>query len=278
VDRLPDGWLGENHALELGADRARGAWVLFTDADIHMHPDALTRAVGMAEAEGIDHLVVAPEMVLPGPLLQAFAVFFFYAFLTFAKPWRARDPKSWFFVGVGAFNLVRRSAYEAVGGHRPIALRPDDDMKLGKILKRGGFRQDALRGDGMLKVEWYHSLRELVRGLEKNMFSGIEYSPALSIAGGLVQLVVGVLPVALVFPASGAAQALFGAQVLATAGTMALLARIMRVSPGVALLYPVVVLLFVFILWRTMILNLVHGGIRWRGTFYSLDDLKANRV
>jgi hypothetical protein len=59
---------------------------------------------------------------------------------------------------------------------------------------------------------------------------------------------------------------------------MALLARIMRVSPGVALLYPVVVLLFVFILWRTMILNLVHGGIRWRGTFYSLDDLKANRV
>lgn len=278
VDRLPDGWLGKNHALQLGADRARGDWVLFTDADIHMHPEALSRAVGMAETEGVDHLVVAPEMVLPGPLLQAFAVFFFYSFLTFAKPWRARDPKSWFFVGVGAFNLVRRSAYQAVGGHRPIALRPDDDMKLGKILKRGGFRQDALLGDGMLKVEWYHSLRELVRGLEKNMFSGLEYSPALSVAGGLVQLAVGVLPVVLLFLAGGGAQALFGAQVLATVGTMALLARLMRVRPGVALLYPVVGLLFVFILWRTMILNLVHGGIRWRGTFYSLDELKANRV
>lgn len=278
VDQLPAGWLGKNHALHLGAERARGDWLLFTDADVHLAPDAIARAVGYAETRGVDHLAIAPELDLPGPLLKAFGVHFLYSFMSFAKPWRARDPKSWFFVGVGAFNLVRRRWYETVGGHRPIALRPDDDMKLGKILKRAGARQDALRGDGMLRVEWYHSLGELVRGLEKNMFAGIEYNPLVSVAGGLAQLAAGVAPVILVPFTSGATQGLLAAQVAATLVTMAGLTRVMRVPPAVALLYPVVTALFTFILWRTMVLNLAHGGIRWRGTFYPLDVLKANRV
>lgn len=215
---------------------------------------------------------------MPGLLLEAFIVNFLFSFLVFTKPWKAKDPKSRFFVGVGAFNLVRRAAYQAVDGHRRLALRPDDDMKLGKVLKGAGFRQDALMGAGSLEVEWYQSLGQMIRGLEKNMFAGVDYNIPLSIAGGLTQLANGVLPIVLFGVVPGIPRILFGLQILLSIATFWWLSRQAAVRPQVAFLYPVVILLFVYILWRTMILNLVHGGLQWRGTFYSLRDLKANRV
>lgn len=283
VDSLPDDWLGKNHALMLGAERATGEWLLFTDADVQLRPEALRRAIGYAERHHVDHLAVAPDLELPGILLKAFGVHFLASFLAFARPWQARNPRSWFHVGVGAFNLVRRDAYRAVGGHRRIALRPDDDMKLGKILKQAGFRQDALWGRGVARVTWYHSLGELVRGLEKNAFAAIEYSVPLSLVGGLAQLAGGVAPpvllvLSLLPPAQPAAAALLLAQILVSLGLMAWGARRVGESWALALLYPAAILLFVFVLWRTMVLNLTQGGIRWRDTFYPLTRLKANRV
>ena len=94
------------------------------------------------------------------------------------QPWKARDPKSAAYVGIGAFNLVRASVYRALGGHEKIAMRPDDDLKLGKVLKRAGHRQDLLLGEEMVSVEWYATLWEAVRGLEKNTFAGLGYSVA----------------------------------------------------------------------------------------------------
>jgi cellulose synthase/poly-beta-1,6-N-acetylglucosamine synthase-like glycosyltransferase len=278
IRELPAGWLGKNHALQAGADRATGEWILFTDADIRMTPDAVSRAVGYVEEHRVDHLAVAPRLAMPGLLLEAFIVNFLFSFLVFTKPWKAKDPKSRFFVGVGAFNLVRRAAYQAVDGHRRLALRPDDDMKLGKVLKGAGFRQEALMGAGSLEVEWYQSLGQMIRGLEKNMFAGVDYNIPLSIAGGLTQLANGVLPIMLFVAIPGIPRMLFGLQILLSIATFWWLSRQAAVRPQVALLYPVVILLFVYILWRTMILNLVHGGLQWRGTFYSLRDLKANRV
>lgn len=278
LTELPSGWLGKNHALQRGAERASGDWLLFADGDVEMAPDALSRAVRYAESNRIDHLAAAPDMVMPGLLLSAFTVHFLYSFLAFSKPWKARDPKSWFFVGIGAFNLVRRSVYQANGGHTKIALRPDDDLKLGKVIKRAGFRQDCVVAARVITVEWYHSLGEMIRGLEKNMFAGVDYKIWLSILGGVMQLLQGVLPPIALFLTRGPVQLLFALQVVIAIGIYYRMAREARMPAATALIYPVVILLFVYILWRTMILNLVHGGLQWRGTFYSLRELKANRV
>ena len=278
VTELPPGWLGKCHALQIGADQSTGEWLLFADADIHMDPTTLGRAVRFCDERGVDHLAILPSLTLPGLWLEGFGVFFLWALLLFAKPWKARNPTSWFHVGVGAFNLVRRSAYVAVDGHRPIRLRPDDDMKLGKILKRAGCRQEALIGHGLLDVEWYHSLREMIVAFEKNAFAGIEYSILLSVVGGLVQLAVGVIPIVALPFTTGTTQLLLAVQVGVSLAIFAKLARSIDARPVVALIYPLEALLFVYILWRTMVVNLASGGIQWRGTFYSLRELKANRI
>jgi glycosyltransferase involved in cell wall biosynthesis len=278
VTDLPPGWLGKNHALWLGSRQATGELLLFSDADIVMEPTVLTRAVTFLQDNRLDHLAATPSMRMPSALLGMFGAAFIIFFSLFARPWKARDTKSRCHIGIGAFNLVRSAVYRQVGGHETIRLRPDDDIKLGKIVKQAGFRQDMAYAPEFLEVEWYASLGEVVRGLEKNAFSGADYNIPLVISGVLIHSLTSIWPFAAIFLTGGAPQALYLVTVALILLTVADSARFHGSSPWLALGYPLMALLFVYILLRTMLLNLLQGGIRWRGTFYSLKELKGNRV
>lgn len=276
---LPQGWLGKNHALHVGAATARGTLLLFTDADIVWDPSALRRAVRYMREQNLDHLTASPLIEARGAVLSMFVAAFGLFFSMFARPWRAtnRSPRN--HVGVGAFNLVRAELYRAAGGHEPIRMRPDDDMKLAKLLKKAGGREELVFGRGMIGVEWYHGFREAALGLEKNAFSGVDYSVA-RLAGATVAIAILMLwPFLAVFVTTGATRLLSAVTVV----VLLILAGTVSVRSGAArfrwaLLLPVGVLLFVYVLWRAALINLRDGGIRWRGTFYSLSELRANRV
>lgn len=278
VRELPPGWLGKNHALWLGAEKATGEYLLFTDADIVMDPSTLRRAVSVMESDGLDHMAASPEIERRGLLFEMFIGVFSLFFAIFTKPWKVKDPKSPKHVGIGAFNLVRAEAYRAAGGHRAIAMRPDDDLKLGKILKKNGFRQELVYGQGLLRVEWYASVRELVRGLMKNAFSGVDYRVSVIVFSTVAQLAVYVWPFLALVLTSGPARWLNLASVLillALCWTNAPLAGVRRWH-GIG--FPVASLLFLYILWRATLLTLWNDGIDWRGTHYPLSELKANKV
>ena len=196
----------------------------------------------------------------------------------FARPWRAADPKRRETIGIGAFNLVTTTAYREAGTHERICLRPDDDLKLGKIIKGAGFRQDFLFASSFLEVEWYESLWDMVRGLEKNAFSGVEYRFSFMILGTLGLISLFVWPYAGMFLTSGwgpAANACCG-------GLVSLLfyrgVRELRLGIGYVPFLPLGVLVYIFILWRAMLKNLRTGGIDWRGTVYPLEELRKNRI
>ncbi|HEV8600270.1 MAG TPA: glycosyltransferase family 2 protein [Gemmatimonadales bacterium] len=278
VRELPKGWLGKNHGLSVGAAAARGEWLLFTDADVVMAPETLARAVGFAERRGLDHLAVLPDIRLPGLLLSAFGTGFICWGTAILRPWKARDPRSWRFVGIGAFNLVRAAAYRRAGGHEPIRLRPDDDLKLGKILKRSGARSDFLLGKGLISVEWYHSVPEAIDGLMKNTFSVVEYRLLPMLAGVPLYLVGGLGPLAAFGFGSGPLRWIAAAAVTSQLGIMLFGTRESGAPRRVALLYPVVALLFAWIILRALVLNLAQRGIVWRGTFYPLAELRRNKV
>jgi cellulose synthase/poly-beta-1,6-N-acetylglucosamine synthase-like glycosyltransferase len=278
VQQLPAGWLGKNHALQRGAESSTGAYLLFTDADVVMRPDALRRAVAWAEARGIDHLPLSPGVRMPSALLQSFVVLFTIYFSTYFRPWSASDPESSAHVGIGAFNLVRREAYFAAGGHTAIAMRPDDDVKLGKLLKCRGYRSQFANGIGLILVPWYASLGELIRGLEKNAFSGVDYRLSITILSSVVAVLFNLLPFLGVFVTVGWTRMLFAVAVTSMLIIGGGTALELRFRPWVVLLMPVCILLFIYIQWRATILTLYYRGIRWRDTFYPLDELKANRL
>jgi glycosyltransferase involved in cell wall biosynthesis len=278
ITELPKGWLGKNHAQHFGAERATGELILFTDADVVMERSVISRAVAYLRSKGIDHLAITPQLQMPGTLLCMFGGAFALFFGLYAKPWKARDPKSPRHIGIGAFNLVRTEAYRAVGGHQAIAMRPDDDMKLGKLIKKHGFHQDLLLSDGLITVEWYGSVGELIRGLEKNTFAGVEYSLVIVVASSVAQLLLFTWPLVALAFTHGPTWWLNLAIVDALAILYADNAHCHGAKRWHCVGFPVTAVLFQYIIWRATLMTLMNNGIDWRGTHYSLPELKANKV
>ena len=278
VRELPPGWIGKNHALHLGGLRARGEYILFTDADVHFEPTALRRAVRAARRRDLDHLVVLPDVRLEGfwetALVTYFAVAFQFAFL----PWQIADPRSKAYVGVGAFNLVRAAAYQRAGGHAALPMDVLDDVKLGKRLKEAGGRQACGFGEGMVRVRWAVGARGVIRGLDKNAFAVFGFRP------GPVVVSIGMVLLLVVWPGAGLFVGPWGARLLC-AGTLASMAWIVRMippAPGVSPLYglcfPAAALLFAYAILRSMVGAYRRGGVVWRGTLYPLADLRRGVV
>lgn len=278
IEELPEGWLGKNYALWQGSQLATGELLLFTDADVVMAPETLLKAVALLKENQLDHLAVTPDAKMPSLLLNMFGTTFGFFFFLFTRPWRTLQKTSSSHIGIGAFNLIRRDVYHRVGGHKTIAMRPDDDLKLGKLIKLFGYRQQLAYGTGLISVEWYASFRQLMVGLEKNLFAGSDYRIGLTLCGIVFNLLVFSWPFVALFVTDGATFAFY---LLASTILLLIVAdgnRLHNLPRWQALGFPLTATLFTLLVIRTLFLNLSQGGITWRGTFYSLSDLRKNRI
>jgi cellulose synthase/poly-beta-1,6-N-acetylglucosamine synthase-like glycosyltransferase len=279
VTELPPGWLGKNHAMHLGARQSDGEWLLFTDADILFEPTSLRRAIGYVQEHLLDHLAAYPDVHMPGWLLNSFVITFATMFTMFIRPWQVRNPHSNAYIGIGAFNLVSAEAYRVCGGHVPIRMRPDDDLKLGHLIKLNAYRSDVVNGQGAIVVEWYESLDEMIRGLEKNSAAPLEYSIPVIVGSCLVLFFANIWPFLAVWITWGRwSQLLFAISILLLLWANVLTAINVRQPLWRALVFPLAISIFLYIQIRGLVLLLVRGGIQWRDTFYPLEELKANRI
>ncbi|MHC4068391.1 MAG: glycosyltransferase family 2 protein [Planctomycetota bacterium] len=278
LTQLPSAWIGKNHALNYAAERATGQFLLFTDADVIMSPNTVRRAITYAVSRHIDHLSLWPEVKMPTLVLKAFAILFTLFFNTWIRPWKAKDPKSKAFVGIGAFNLITAQAYSGSGTHRAIAMRPDDDLKLGKVVKQHGYRQEMANGIGLIHIQWYDSVAELIDGCMKSPAAAVNYNMLIMLLAPVPILVFDVWPVAAVFLTTGTTQLLYAAVLLVYLSLGWKTAGKLNIKPGYVFGFPLAMVLVTYILWRAAMLTLINNGITWRGTHYSLSELKANKV
>jgi hypothetical protein len=278
ITELPDGWLGKNHALHRGAARATGDVLLFVDGDIILERTAVARAMRSFLERGADHVAVSPQMELPSTMLQLVVGYFLTWGVVGTRLWRVEDKNSSASFGVGAFNMVRTAAYRDVGGHTRIAMRPDDDLMLGKILKQSGAQSRVYFGLDMVAVEWYRSLAEAQTGFRKNAFAALSYNFPLFVAAVVGSVAVGVWPFFLVAQHSGVAQALYAVAIAAQLAAYAKTMSEQRLPVWLTLLYPLACALQTGMLVIAVMRTVMSGGIEWRGTFYPLDQLRANRI
>ncbi|MDX1931009.1 MAG: glycosyltransferase family 2 protein [Capsulimonadales bacterium] len=279
IEHLPPGWLGKTHALYQGAANAGGEYLLFADADIHFAPDALARAVGLMRRENLDHLTVFPELFLRGFRETLFGLTFSYFFVLKFRPWRVRDPKAKEYLGVGAFNMVRRDAYDRVGTHRRIALEVADDMELGHRIKEEGLRSDVVGASGLVGVRWQESFAGLLNGLVKNAYSGFHFSP-LNVFLGLSQMIVGIFlpPVGALLATDRRARAAYAVTSLSLIAGGAHHARRAAIPMAYALCLPVSAALLFYVTLRSMYVTERNGGVTWRNTFYPLAELRTRAI
>ena len=274
VKELPVGWLGKNHALYLGAKKARGEILLFTDADIMMKQTTLSRSVAYFVDENLDHLSLIFRNLAPGRLLNAMVVDALGGLFLLLRPWNVRKKNNKAFIGVGAFNMIRSEAYWKFGGHASFKMHPIDDIMLGKKIKQQGLIQDCLQGGDFVQVRWYESISEMIRGLMKNIFALYSYRTDY-VAGAVVGiLMLTIVPVWGIFTTMGTVRILFCATVMCRFAVFICNARGMKVPSTLFLWSLVTPYLTIYIIIKAVWTTLRNQGIDWRGTHYSLKELK----
>jgi Glycosyl transferase family 2 len=278
IAKLPAGWLGKPHALTQGARQATGEWLVFTDADVHFAPDVLRRAARMAVERKWDHLALFSGFDLAGFWEITTITFFFLGFIFGNEPWNAANPRSGRYIGIGAFQMLRRPVYDAIGGYGALAMEVIEDMKVGKLVKRGGFRSGLGIAMESVRLRWYSGAGNIVRGLTKNMFAAIGFSLPLAVGSMALTLTMSVAPFVGVIFASGGARVFAGVAALTALAFHAGVARRAKVSPWYALTHPLGASLFAYIIARSAAVTLARGGIVWRGTFYEIDELRRGSV
>jgi glycosyltransferase involved in cell wall biosynthesis len=279
VQQLPAGWLGKTHAMWLGAEQGDKSgrsddWILFTDADCIFHPDCLRRALHYAVRTGVEHLALMPTGIMLSLSERMMMSFPQVAGNLALRPWKVRDPQARDFVGVGAFNLIRRSAYNAVGTYQKMSMAVVDDLKLGEAVKQAGLSQDIVFGKDLVRVRWLIGTWGIVRNLEKNLFALFRFRMSLAIAACLAVLFICVWPFVGIFLAPGWAKAGYAVAILMVFGMHFITARVSTISPLIFLTFPFAALVFVTAVLRSAYVALRDGGITWRGTKYALSELK----
>ncbi len=170
-DSLPAGWLGKNHALHLAVqepEAVRAQWLLFVDADVHATPDLLRRVFAYLEHRPADILALLFAVDAVGLVERVAVPLAVPGFLVLVPPHQVPNPHHPAFAGIGAFTLVKRDAYDAVGGHAAAPLEAVDDMMLARRIKKAGYTNRMACGGPMLHLRMYRSLLDLVRGMRKN--------------------------------------------------------------------------------------------------------------
>jgi glycosyltransferase involved in cell wall biosynthesis len=283
IESLPKGWLGKVHALREGVREARGDWYLFTDADVYFQPSALRHAVGYALHHRLDHLACFPEIAGYSSFwLDVVVRSFLLLLCPTARIAEINVEGSEVPVGIGAFNLVSASAFKRTPGFEWLRMEPADDLGLGMMLKQSGARSRLLNADGEMRVPWYESVGAMTRGLEKNSFgTGGHYSYSRQLAIVSFLWLLAAIPSASLFTGL-----LLGDGVLLGAGafahiTLLLVALVMPRKTikevGAYLCLPIGIILLGLILLRAAYKCLRNDGIDWRGTHYSLAELRRGQ-
>jgi glycosyltransferase involved in cell wall biosynthesis len=278
VTELPPSWLGKTHAMWSAGQQATGDWLLFTDADVLFKPEVLRRALAYAEAENADHVVVFPRMIMKRPGERMMIAFFQTLFTFGHRPWRVADPDTRDHMGVGAFNMVRGTTYEAVGTYRALRMEVLDDMKLGKVVKNARFRQRNVFGDDLISIRWAHGAMGVVNNLTKNFFAVLSFQWWRTIASAFGLLFLNLGPFLGVCLTHGWERVPYAIAL----GSMFLIYVGMSfkssIPPYYFLLHPISTLLFEYTLLRSMFLTLRDDGVTWRGTKYPLEELRKGLV
>lgn len=180
---LPSGWAGKPHALYQASASARGVWLCFVDADTFLAPEAISSCCVKAVETGADLFTIMTkqitgtfwEKVVMPLVLTALSVGF--------SPRKVNDPTKRDAVANGQFIMIKRSIYDAIGGHERVKDQIVEDKAISEQVKWNGYRLIVADGMKMASTRMYTSLPEMWEGWTKNIYLGLRDHPALLMLG-----------------------------------------------------------------------------------------------
>jgi chlorobactene glucosyltransferase len=276
---LPPRWTGKSHACWIGvrAVEPEVGWLCFIDADVTLERSALSSAVKTARAQGLDLLSLMPRqelrsfaerLILPCGLIL----------LSFVQDLRHCQSRSGNEVAAtGQFMLVRRDAYEAVGGHAAVCAAICEDLEFARRLKQTGRAVLLMGGDGLLSTRMYTGWRTLWPGLAKNLVETLGGPPAtlgLAFAAVILAWAAFIVPISDLAGWLRGDQGALSALILALAGSCAALGLhvaatfYFRIPFWYGLVFPLGYTVGALIAIDS-VRRRISGRVSWKGRIYS---------
>lgn len=278
---LPEGWAGKCWACQQATGRARGEWLLFLDADVLPEPALLATLAAHIRSAKVDLLSLLPLIQL-GSFAERAVLPAFFQLLAQIYPFKlVNNPASPLAFAIGQCILVRRSVYEAVGGHAAVRASILEDMELARRVKQAGYRLEALAAPKLIAVRMYTGWQTLRDGLGKNAATGYRNGGLRAAWAGLRQGIMALLPLDLL--AVGAALSVFQPQsleggIVALHGLLLLLVALVcrgwlayrrfRVGALWGALFPIGTLLYFWVAIRAVV-QLRGKGVVWKGRIFT---------
>ena len=174
---LPEGWTGKCHALWTGVQGATEDWLLFTDADTIHHPETLSAAISLGESSRADAVTLLPWVPCEDFWTRAVNPVVAFLLAALLLPTSPRDPRRKRPLLNGQYLLIRRAAYERIGGHRRVRARVVEDLAIGEQLVLYKLRLVHAAAPEMLITDMYAGLPELWAGWGKGMVETLRGRP-----------------------------------------------------------------------------------------------------
>lgn len=286
----PAGWMGKCWAVKQGADVAvadgRDKLLLFTDADIVYHPLAVKQAVKFLIANEYDAFSFIPRSVF-GEKIEAIGLAGFMTILSCMFPlgWMNDPKRKSLALAAGGFILIRKSVYEAIGGHEAVKHHIIEDINLAKLLKQKNFKIYTRFTPDLITTRMYEGFNDMWEGLTKNAYAGMEYRPERFVVGMIVGLLSNVLPpvyllLSILWVANSANPASILALITCIIMNMSMIAthsrtvRFLRLPIWHSVLLPVSAGLYLVIAIGSVVQH-YRGGNAWKGRRYEREMVEV---
>lgn len=189
---LPSGWAGKPHALYQAANSARGErseWLCFIDADTFLAPETLSSVYVKAIETKADLLTLMTFQVMVTFWERAVLPLVMTALSVGFSPRKVNDPKRKDAIANGQFIFIKRSVYDAIGGHESVKDQIVEDKAISEKVKWGGYRLIVADGMQVARTRMYTSLPEMWEGWTKNIYLGLREQVSLMVLGAFGALV-----------------------------------------------------------------------------------------
>jgi chlorobactene glucosyltransferase len=280
---LPDGWAGKPHALYQASAVARGEWLCFVDADTFVMPEALSSCYAKAIETHADMFTIMTFQIMGTFWEKTVMPLIMTALSVGFSPRKVNDPKRRDAIANGQFILIKRSVYDAIGGHEGVRDQIVEDKALAEQVKWNGYRLVVANGFSVAQTRMYTSLPEMWEGWTKNIYLGLRDQPSLLVLGifGAFSLLIAALFLP-VWPLLSLFWYLQGGGWMAEAVlimslflwvflifTRARVAKAMDISPWYALTTPLGAAVFAAMMLTSAWRVLSGKGVTWKGRVYT---------
>lgn len=280
IKELPLGWIGKVYAMYKGAQVATGDWLLFSDADVHVPAGAMKKIIAYAESKEYDHLGVFPDVwQVKNPVLNIMMCNFVRIILLATRVWDVENPQKNAAMGVGAFNLVYRKAFEKTPGFEWIKMEVADDAAFGFMMKQSGAKCSLANGTGIIGVHLVKTFKEMFLSSERAGFTNIGNFSVINLSiMAVILLLLEWSPFLALIPTDISYFQYVGA-------AMFIISIITHIIVNIWMKRPLYEAFFWYLappinaygLIRAGVLGRLRGGIYWRGTFYPIEELRKGR-